>query len=90
LDPDPLLFPHTEESHPKSIGVQWNYPYWLEVPEHYDEMIANSNSTIFCTLDLCEYGDGMCDQDDDTLELLRREFKWIEKVANGISRSILK
>ncbi|KAJ5848907.1 CAZyme family GH18 [Penicillium rubens] len=41
----------------------------LQVPEWYDEMIADSKGTIFCTLDLCEYGDGMCDQDEDTLGL---------------------
>ena len=49
-------------------------------------MIADSKDTIFCTLNLCNYGDGMRDQDDDTMELLRREFEWTEKVAHGASR----
>lgn len=58
-----------------------------QVPEYYNKTIADSKDTIFCTLNLCDYGDGMRDQDDDTLELLRREFEWIEKVTHRTSRS---
>ncbi|KAI3088813.1 CAZyme family GH18 [Penicillium roqueforti] len=61
----------------------------LQVPEWYDEMIADSKGTIFCTLDLCEYGDGMCDQDEDTLGLVRRQTQWTEKVTNGSPRPFL-
>lgn len=52
----------------------------LWVPEYYDEMIANSKTDIYCTQDLCDYGDGMCERDEDSLELMRREFEWNEKV----------
>jgi GH18 family chitinase len=54
----------------------------LQLPQGYNNMIADSKDTIFCTLDLCEYGDGMCDQDESDLDLKRRQDIWTEKVCN--------
>jgi hypothetical protein len=42
------------------------------MPAAYDKIIANSKGTIFCTLDLCEYGDGIYDREESDLDLKRR------------------
>ncbi|KAJ5537862.1 Chitinase II [Penicillium frequentans] len=72
-------------SHYNRLINIWNMGYEdttrriLQLPQGYDNMIADSKDTIFCTLDLCEYRDGMCDQDESDLDLKRRQDIWTEK-----------
>lgn len=57
-------------------GVEATARSTLLLPEYYETMLANYNTDIYCTRDLGDYGDGMCERDEDTLELMCRKFEW--------------
>lgn len=48
----------------------------IQFPDSFNSMIGSAKPAMFCTQDLCDYGDEFCVREDESMNMISREIQW--------------